>query len=358
MLGLRSGSRWGLRWGLRSLARAGAGVVVSCCLGGGVVVGAAASPIAQPAPSAPSVPSTPSASTTPSTPSIDSPGSFAFALLRRGALPATGSNVCAVLAWETAEGGQFVPGASQYNPLNTTKSMPGDSVFNSVGVRNYPDWNTGLEATWLTLESAFYDAIRAALQRGSDAIGVLSAVTASPWGTKFSDPAASLSGCAGWAGEFDRRRLEVQGQIDSAAATAVAEQGALNNARAKQGDLDSRYQQMAAQIGAARAHLGQFARELYISGIDPALASNIDAMTSGDPIEYQLVTSFPSYVGARQAQAVQRSLALLAEVAGDRDRAAQVVAGATARVQSAQDALAKAQQAMADLENSGASSIY
>ena len=335
-----------LSYRLRSLARAGVAVTITCSLGGGVVEAAVATTTATATPTAAA-----------SAPSIDSPGSFAFALLRRGALPATGSNVCAVLAWETAEGGQFVPGASQYNPLNTTKSMPGDSVFNSVGVRNYPDWSTGLEATWLTLESASYDPIRAALQRGSDAIGVLSAVTSSPWGTKFSDPAATLAGCAGWAGEFDRRRLEAQTQIDSATANLASEQAALTNAQAKQGELDVRYQKMATEIGAARVHLGQFARELYISGIDPALASNIDAMTSGDPIAYQLVTSFPSYVGDRQAQAVQRSLALLAEVASARDRTVQAVAGATARAQSAQDALAKAQQAMTDLENSASSSI-
>lgn len=335
--------------GLRFSVRAFAGIATTTAVVAGALGVGTARAVAAAAPS-------PATAAT-STPTIDSPSSFAFALLRRGALPATGSNVCSVLAWETAEGGQFVAGASQYNPLNTTKSMPGDSIFNSVGVRNYPDWNTGLEATWLTLESGFYDQIRAALQQGSDAIGVLTAITASPWGTKFPDPAGSLASCEGWAGEFDQRRLEVQQQIDSATAKVAAEQTALANARTQQGELDARFQQMATEIGAARRNLGQFARELYISGIDPALASHVDAMTSGDPIAYQLVASLPSYVGNHQAQTVQRSLGLLGEVAGSRDRAAQVVAAATTREQAATDALIKARQAMADIENSAGSPI-
>lgn len=319
----------------------------------GPVGPAAADP--SPGPSGAKSPSSPSAASAP--PTIDSPGSFAFALLRRGGMPTTGSNVCAVLAWETAEGGQFVSGASQYNPLNTTKPMPGDSIFNSVGVRNYPDWATGLEATWLTIEAGFYDQIRASLQRGSDAIGVLNAITASPWGTKFADPAGALSGCEGWAGEFDRRRIEVQAQIDSATAAVATEQAAVGAAQGRQRGVDARYQQMAAEIGTAKRHIGQFARELYMSGMEPALASGVDAMTSGDPFEYELLRAFPSYVGDRQAQAVTRSLTLLSEVAASRTRADQEVAAATARTQVAAEALAKARLTLAEIETNAGETI-
>lgn len=344
--------------GLGRAVRTGgvAAIVIGCVAFGGGEPAVAKTAPPQPTPVPVQSPPTPPAPTGPAI-TIDSPTSFAFALLRRGSLPATGSNVCSVLAWETAEGGQFVTGASQFNPLNTTKPMPGDSIFNSVGVRNYPDWATGLEATWLTLEAGFYDGIRSALQRGGDAIGVLTAITASPWGTKFADPAAALASCQGWAGDFDRKRLELQVQLDTATAAIGTEQAALAQAQAQQGELDGRYQTMAAQIGAARRQLGQFARELYISGIEPALASGVDSLSSGDPFAYELVKAFPSYAGDRKAQAVHRSLGLLAEVAGSRDRAAQAVVAATGRVQAAVDAQNRAKQAFIDLENRASSSV-
>lgn len=49
-------------------------------------------------------------------------------------------------AWHRAEGG-----TAAFNPLNTTMPAEGDSLYNSVGVRNYPSYEAGIEATVETL---------------------------------------------------------------------------------------------------------------------------------------------------------------------------------------------------------------
>ena len=71
---------------------------------------------------------------------------WARALLVAMRLPVTADNVAAVTAWEMAEGGHWY-NTAYYNPLNTTQSMPGATVFNSVGVKAYTSWKQGLEAT-------------------------------------------------------------------------------------------------------------------------------------------------------------------------------------------------------------------
>lgn len=108
--------------------------------------------------------------------------SWAKALLVAMRLPVTADNVAAVTAWEMAEGGHWY-NTAYYNPLNTTQSMPGATIFNSVGVKAYTSWKQGLEATVITMKNGFYDGIIAALRRGNDASAVAAAVGASPWGT-------------------------------------------------------------------------------------------------------------------------------------------------------------------------------
>lgn len=54
-----------------------------------------------------------------------------------------------------------------WNPLATTWSMPGSTNYNSVGVKNYPDKNTGTRATANTLNLSYYNAIRNMLARRS-----------------------------------------------------------------------------------------------------------------------------------------------------------------------------------------------
>jgi peptidoglycan hydrolase CwlO-like protein len=107
---------------------------------------------------------------------------WAKALLVAMRLPVTADNVAAIAAWEMAEGGHWY-NTAYYNPLNTTQSMPGATVFNSVGVKAYTSWRQGLEATVKTLKNGYYDAIIAALRRGNDSAAVAAAVGASPWGT-------------------------------------------------------------------------------------------------------------------------------------------------------------------------------
>ncbi len=107
---------------------------------------------------------------------------WAKALLVAMRLPVTADNVAAITAWEMAEGGHWY-NTAYYNPLNTTQSMPGATVFNSVGVKAYTSWKQGLEATVKTMKNGYYDGIIGALRRGNDASAVAAAVGASPWGT-------------------------------------------------------------------------------------------------------------------------------------------------------------------------------
>ena len=107
---------------------------------------------------------------------------WAKALLVAMRLPVTADNVAAITAWEMAEGGHWY-NTAYYNPLNTTQSMPGATVFNSVGVKAYTSWKQGLEATVKTMKNGYYGGIIDALRRGNDATAVAAAVGASPWGT-------------------------------------------------------------------------------------------------------------------------------------------------------------------------------
>jgi len=107
---------------------------------------------------------------------------WAQALIKSLNMPMTSDNVAAIVAWEMAEGGHWY-NTAYYNPLNTTQSMPGAKVFNSVGVKAYRSWAQGLRATVLTLDNGLYGGILAALRAGNDADAVASAVASSPWGT-------------------------------------------------------------------------------------------------------------------------------------------------------------------------------
>jgi peptidoglycan hydrolase CwlO-like protein len=107
---------------------------------------------------------------------------WAQALVKSLGAPMTADNVAALVAWEMAEGGHWY-NTAYYNPLNTTQSMPGATVFNSVGVKAYTSWAQGLRATVITLDNGLYGGILAALRSGRDANAVASAVAASPWGT-------------------------------------------------------------------------------------------------------------------------------------------------------------------------------
>jgi len=103
-------------------------------------------------------------------------------LSRLGAGDAEGARR-ATLAWMRAEGGHFVNGA-RFNPLNTTMEAPGATSVNPIGVKSYPDYETGMGATLETIrvDNFGYPAIVAALVAG-DGAGAVDAVDASKWGT-------------------------------------------------------------------------------------------------------------------------------------------------------------------------------
>lgn len=90
----------------------------------------------------------------------------------------------AVVCWIAAEGGY-----ASFNPLNTTLWRPGCSDYNWVGVKNYPTFDVGVEATAYTLNYGAdrfkygYRPIRRRLRKNRNAERILKAVENSEWGT-------------------------------------------------------------------------------------------------------------------------------------------------------------------------------
>jgi hypothetical protein len=85
-------------------------------------------------------------------------------------------------AWQRAEGG-----TAQYNPLNTTYPMPWSTIYNPIGVRNYPTPVEGICATASTIahEPAYLDLWKS-LQNGShtaEELVELNSVALAHWGT-------------------------------------------------------------------------------------------------------------------------------------------------------------------------------
>lgn len=303
-------------------------------------------------------PPTTSGSETPDQPepAINTAGDFAVALLNRGKWPVTGNNVCAVIAWERAEGGHFVSGSSRFNPLNTTQSMPGDAIFNSVGVRNYPNWDTGLTATVTTLALPYYDYIRVALGDGRDAASVIGAVGTSVWGTKFADPAAAIdSGCLAWAQNFDRDRTDAKTGIEDSTQAITSAQTRVNRAEQGRARIEVALAKRSAEVVGAKAQLGELARSMYIAGLEPEIASNVEAIESGDPIGYGMVTSYSGYAGNRKNKAVNRAVELLDQMAADRKGAVDELNAAKADLSGQQQKLLKAQQRLATIEEQASS---
>lgn len=110
-------------------------------------------------------------------------GSFAHDLLGALNMPTTYENIRAINAWMKAETGSQGAGTPAFNPLATTQKFGSFTQFNSVGVKNYADYHTGVMATANVMVNGKYNAILAALSRGNDAMAVGRAVEASPWGT-------------------------------------------------------------------------------------------------------------------------------------------------------------------------------
>ena len=95
-------------------------------------------------------------------------------------------------AWRQGEGGH-----AKNNPFNTTKDIPGDAdtKYNSVGVRNYPDRQTGLDATIATLKLPYYrDIVQMLHDDNVTAIQLASSQGLKTWGTGENVKKALLGG--------------------------------------------------------------------------------------------------------------------------------------------------------------------
>lgn len=117
-------------------------------------------------------------------------GDFAKALLKRLGYPTKQHNLNALVSWMTAEGGpsldgSFNPPQATFNPLNTTRGMPGSTIFNVANVQNYLSYEDGVEATAKTLKEQGhqYGPIREHLKAADPAGETLRAVEQSDWGT-------------------------------------------------------------------------------------------------------------------------------------------------------------------------------
>jgi hypothetical protein len=93
--------------------------------------------------------------------------------------PGTLANTTSLIAQAQAEGSM-----ARFNPLATTKVMPESTDFNSTGVKNYANYQDGLDATASTLRQGNMAAMLGALKSGNSTIAYWDALLQSPWGTK------------------------------------------------------------------------------------------------------------------------------------------------------------------------------
>jgi hypothetical protein len=70
-----------------------------------------------------------------------------------GAEPTKG-NMSFMYAWRQSEGGK-----ATFNPFNTTKNIPGATIYNSHKVKNYQSMEDGVRATCETLKLGYYSDI-------------------------------------------------------------------------------------------------------------------------------------------------------------------------------------------------------
>src|SRR6266568_7836075 len=92
--------------------------------------------------------------------------------------PDTPNNRSNLNAWAACEGG-----TATFNPFNTTLPWPGATNYNSVGVKNYPNYQAGWSATASTINQSNMSHIRHALQNNLDRAAFANAIDADPWGT-------------------------------------------------------------------------------------------------------------------------------------------------------------------------------
>jgi hypothetical protein len=155
---------------------------------GGAIPGQATTTGTGPAPAPTTAPSTttpapaPTTTTSPAQMVINTSHDFAVALLETLGDPVSSQNTGVIVSWVRAEGGAWNSPA-KYNPLNTTRRMPGSYSINGAGVQAYTSWPQGLAATAQTLQAGAYGGILSALKAGTSEQAVERAVASSVWGT-------------------------------------------------------------------------------------------------------------------------------------------------------------------------------
>lgn len=96
---------------------------------------------------------------------------ISYVILKLG-VPYNAANRKFLLGWWHAEGGNNGPNgniwpSAKYNWLNSNLPWVGSTIYNSVGIRNYPSWTAGVQATVQTLKLARYADIVAAMKSGA-----------------------------------------------------------------------------------------------------------------------------------------------------------------------------------------------
>jgi hypothetical protein len=79
--------------------------------------------------------------------------------------PTSQANINSIMAWISKEGN--LPTVDQFNPLDTTEAGYGGMSTNSDGVRTYPTWQAGINATVTTLQNGYYPNILQSLMSGN-----------------------------------------------------------------------------------------------------------------------------------------------------------------------------------------------
>ena len=150
--------------------------------GQSTTTGTAPAPAPTTAPSTTTAPPPSTTTTSPAQMVINTSHDFAVALLETLGDPLSSQNIGVIVSWARAEGGAW-NGSAKYNPLNTTRRMPGSYSINGAGVQAYMSWPEGLAATAQTLQAGAYGGILSALKAGTSEQAVERAVASSVWGT-------------------------------------------------------------------------------------------------------------------------------------------------------------------------------
>lgn len=110
-------------------------------------------------------------------------GEFTRAVFERLTIPITGARLAFGVAWAAYESTD-----AKNNPWATTLTTKNSTEFNRDGVKNYPTFQDGVDATVLTLLNTDYsNLLRVLRDVGSTMREIRGALNASPWGSKVSE---------------------------------------------------------------------------------------------------------------------------------------------------------------------------